>query len=78
MRSRHRATVELLLALVAAAGCVLSWLGAQSTVVVAPVLESEPKTASVQYSAPLVVLSLLLGTVAGVLAVLAVARLRRG
>jgi hypothetical protein len=78
MRSRHRATVELLLALVAAAGCVLSWLAAQSTVVVAPVLESEPKTASVQYSAPLVVLSLLLATVAGVLAVLAVARLRRG
>jgi NO-binding membrane sensor protein with MHYT domain len=32
----------------------------------------------VQYSAPLVVLSLLLATVAGVLAVLAVARLRRG
>jgi hypothetical protein len=78
MRSRHRATVELLLALVAAAGCVLSWLAAQSTVVVAPVLESEPKTASVQYSAPLLVLSLLLATVAGVLAVLAVARLRRG
>jgi hypothetical protein len=78
VNSRRRATIELLLALVAAAGCVLSWLGAQSTVVVAPVLESEPKTASVQYSAPLVVLSLLLATVAGVLAVLAVARLRRG
>jgi hypothetical protein len=78
MRSRRRATVELLVALVAAAGCVLSWLAAPSTVVVAPVLESEPKTASVQYSAPLVVLSLLLATVAGVLVVLAVARLRRG
>ena len=78
MRSRRRASVELLLALVAAAGCVLSWLAAQSTVVVAPVLESEPKTASVEYSAPLVVLSLLLATVAGVLVVVAVARLRRG
>jgi hypothetical protein len=78
MRSRRRATVELLLALVAAVGCVLSWLAAQSTVVVAPVLEGEPKTTSVVYSAPLLVLSLMLATVAGVLVVLGFARLRRG
>ena len=78
MRPRRRATVELLLALAAAAGCVLSWLAARSTVVVAPVLEGEPKTTSVTYSAPLLVLSLLLATVAGVLAVIAAARLRRG
>jgi hypothetical protein len=77
MRSRRRASVELLLAVVAAAGCVLSWLAARSTVVVAPVLESEPKTTSVVYSAPLLVLSLMLATVAGVLAVIGVARLRR-
>jgi hypothetical protein len=78
MTSRRRATFELLLAVIAAAGCVLSWLAAQSTVVVAPVLEGEPKTTSVIYSAPLLVLSLMLATVAGVLAVIAVARLRRG
>jgi hypothetical protein len=78
MSPRRRSTIELLLALVAAAGCVLCWLGAQSTVVVAPVLESEPMTTSVEYSAPLLVLSLILATVAGVLVVVAVARLRRG
>jgi hypothetical protein len=72
-----RARIELLVAAVAAVGCVLSWLGASSTVVVAPVLDGEPPTTSVAYSAPLLVLSLLLATVAGVLAVLGIARLRR-
>jgi len=41
-----RARVELALALVAAAGCVLSWLGARDTVSVAPVLFVEPQAAS--------------------------------
>lgn len=77
MTARRRATLELLVAIVAAAGCVLSWLGAQSTVAVAPVIEGEPMTTSVIYSAPLLVLSLILATVAGVLAVLGVAGLRR-
>jgi hypothetical protein len=72
-----RARVELALAVVAAAGCVLSWLAASSTVVVAPVLDGQPSTTSVVYSAPLLVLSLILATVAGVLAVLGIARLRR-
>ncbi len=73
-----RSWIELVLAVVVAAGCVLSWLAASSTVVVAPVLDGEPMTTSVVYSAPLMVLSLLLATVAGVLAVIGVARLRRG
>ena len=77
MRSWGRATLELLLALAAAAGCVLSWLAARSTVEVPPILDGEPWTTSVVYSPPLVVLSLLLATVAGVLVVLAVAALRR-
>jgi len=72
-----RARVELALAVVAAAGCVLSWLGARETVIVAPVLSGEPQTTSVIYHPPLLALSLLLATAAGVLAVLAVARLRR-
>jgi hypothetical protein len=72
-----RARIELLVAVAAAVGCVLSWLGASSTVVVAPVLDGEPSTTSVAYSAPLLVLSLLLATVAGVLAVLGVTGLRR-
>jgi len=77
MTARRRATLELLLAIVAAAGCVLSWLAARSTVAVAPVIEGEPMTTSVIYSAPWLVLSLILATVAGVLAVLGVAGLRR-
>lgn len=72
-----RARIELVLAVVAAAGGVASWLAASATVVVAPVLEGEPKTTSVMYDAPLVVLSLFLATVAGVLAVVGIARLRR-
>ena len=67
---------ELVLAVVAAVGSVLSWLAASSTVVAAPVLDGEPQTASVVYSPPLLVLALFLATVAGVLVVLAVARLR--
>jgi len=78
MRALRRATVELVVALVAAVGCLLCWLAASSTVVVAPVLASEPKTTSVVYSPPLLVLSLILATVAGVLVVLGIARLRRG
>ena len=73
-----RARVELVLAVVAAVGSVLGWLAAGSTVVVAPVLDGEPKTPSVVYSPPLLMLSLFLAAVAGVLAVVAIARLRRG
>jgi hypothetical protein len=73
-----RARVELVLAVVAAVGSVLSWLAAGSTVVVAPVVDGEPNTPSVVYSPALLVLSLFLAAVAGVLAVVAIARLRRG
>jgi uncharacterized membrane protein YidH (DUF202 family) len=62
---------------VAAVGCVLSWLAARSTVEVAPVLDGQPMTTSVVYSPPLLMASLFLATVAGVLAVLGVARWRR-
>jgi hypothetical protein len=72
-----RARIELVLAVVAVVGCVLSWLAASSTVVVAPVLDGEPQTTSVAYSPPLLVLALILATVAGVLGVVAVARWRR-
>jgi len=72
-----RARIELVLAVVAAAGCVLSWLAARSTVEVAPVLDGQPMTTSVVYSPPLLVASLFLATVAGVLAVLGVRRMRR-
>jgi hypothetical protein len=72
-----RARIELLLAVVAAVGCALAWLAARSTVEVAPVLDGQPMTTSIVYSPPLLVASLFLATVAGVLAVLGVAGLRR-
>jgi len=71
------AVVELVLALAAAAGSVVSWLASISTVDVPPIIDGEPVTISTVYSPPLLTLSLLLATVAGVLAVLGVARLRR-
>lgn len=74
---RRRAVLELVVAVVAAVGCVLSWLAAMSTVEVAPVLDGEPATTAVSYSAPLLVLALALAGLAGVLTVLGIARLRR-
>ncbi|MDY6998302.1 MAG: hypothetical protein SW019_17015 [Actinomycetota bacterium] len=77
MSRRGALVVLLLLAVPAAAGSVLSWLAASREVTVAPVLDGEPATVSVVYYAPLVTLSLLLATAAGVLAVVAIAQLRR-
>jgi hypothetical protein len=70
--------IELLLAVAAAVGSVLSWIGASATVSVPPILEGEPWTTQVEYSAPLVLLSLALATIAGVLIVLGAARLVSG
>ncbi|MGV0836629.1 hypothetical protein [Mycolicibacterium thermoresistibile] len=78
MTGRRTAVVLLVLALGCAVAAVASWLAASSTVMVAPVLDGEPETASVVYSAPLLALALLLATAAGVLAVLGGTRLRRG
>ncbi|OBB72272.1 putative transmembrane protein [Mycolicibacterium flavescens] len=72
-----RAALELVLAVAAAVGSVLSWLAAPTTVAVPPVLEGEPQTTSVEYSAPMVGLALLLAAVAGVFVVLAIAHWRR-
>lgn len=77
VRERRRATVELVLAVVAAAGAVGSWFAARSMVTVAPILPNEPQTTSVALSPPMLALTLLLATVAGVLAVVGVARRRR-
>ncbi len=78
MRSNRRALVELALACLAAVGCGASWLQARSTVDVAPVTAGQPTTTSVVYHPPMLTLALLLAALAGVLAVVAVARLRRG
>jgi len=73
----RRVLAELAAALVAVFGSVLSWQASRSTVTVAPVAEGVESIESVRYSAPLLALSLLLATVAGVLLVLAVTRIRR-
>lgn len=77
MRASARAVVELGLACVAALGCAFAWSGVRSTVLVAPVADGQPVTTSVAYDAPLLVLTLLLATAAGVLAVIGAAGLRR-
>jgi hypothetical protein len=75
--ARLRAVIELALACAAVVGCALSWSAVRSTVAVAPVAEGQPVTMSVAYDPPLLLLTLLLATAAGMLAVVGVARLRR-
>jgi hypothetical protein len=75
--ARFRAFVELALACAAALGCAASWSAVRSTVPVAPVAKGEPVTAAVVYDPQLLLLTLLLATLAGILAVVGVARLRR-
>jgi hypothetical protein len=77
VNTRTRATIELVLAGVAAIGTVACWLAAASTVVVAPILPTEPAKTSVVYSPTLIALAFLLAILAGVLAVVGVVRLRR-
>ncbi|KUI29957.1 hypothetical protein AU196_03465 [Mycobacterium sp. IS-1742] len=77
MSARTRALLELVLAAAAALGCLASWAAAGRPATAAPVLPGEPETVVTVYSAPLLVLALLLATLAGVLTVVAVARLRR-
>ncbi|WP_205876317.1 hypothetical protein [Mycobacterium camsae] len=72
-----RATVELALAAAALVATGVSWLQTRSTIAVAPVADGQPATMSVVYDPQQWVLTLLLATVAGILAVLGVIRLWR-
>ena len=67
----------LVLAVLAAVGSVVSWLAATSIADVAPVIPGEPVKTSVLYDPSFVTVSLLLATLAGVLAVVGTARWRR-
>jgi hypothetical protein len=75
--ARLRAVVELLLACAAAVGCAASWAAVRTTVAVAPILKDQPATTSVIYDPSMLLVTLLLATVAGMLAVVGIARLRR-
>ncbi|MDI3312797.1 MAG: hypothetical protein QJR12_00470 [Mycobacterium sp.] len=77
MTARSRAVAELGLAAAAAAGCAVSWVNVRSTVPVAPIVDGQPVIMSVVYNPPLLLLTLLLATLAGVLAVTGAAGLRR-
>lgn len=72
-----RALVELALAAAAAAGCAMSWLQVRYLVLVAPVIDGEPATASVTYHPRMLLLAWVLATAAGVLAAIGAARLLR-
>jgi NO-binding membrane sensor protein with MHYT domain len=74
---RLRAVVELALAATAVLGCVICGAAVRSTVAVAPVIDGQPVTTSVVYDPSLLLLTLVLATVTGVLAVVGIARLRR-
>lgn len=70
-------TVLLLVGVAVIAAAVLCWLQVTSLVDVPPVIEGEPATVSVVYDPPLMMLSWVLATLGGVLAVLGVAGLLR-
>ena len=75
--ARFPAFIALALACGAVVGCAVSWSAVRSTVAVAPVVDGQPVTTSVVYDPQLLLLTLLLATVACILAVVGVARLRR-
>jgi hypothetical protein len=76
--ARYRALVELFLAGAALVGAAVSWAHARHTVAVAPVADGQPFTTSLVYTPALLLLTLVLVTTAGVLEVVAIARLWRG
>lgn len=77
MTTRYRALVEIAVACVALVGAGVSWLNARHTVRVAPVADGQPSTWSLVYDPQLLLLTMVLITAAGVLAVVGIARLRR-
>lgn len=72
-----RHAIQLVLAVLALAGAVITALQARGVVPVAPVADGEPSTTSFAFDPPLMMLTWLLVTTGGVLAVLGIAGLRR-
>ena len=77
MIARYRALVELVLALAALVCAGLSWSHARHTVAVAPIADGQPVTTSLVYDPQQLLMTMLMATLAGVLAVVGAARLRR-
>jgi NO-binding membrane sensor protein with MHYT domain len=74
---RYRALLELGLALAALAGAGVTWSHARHTVGVAPIADGQPSTTSLVYDPQQLLLTMLLAMLAGILLVVATARLRR-
>ena len=72
-----RHIIQVVLAALALAAAVVTGLSARSVAVVAPVTDGQPSTTSAVFDPPLMMLTWLLVTSAGVLAVLGVAGLVR-
>ncbi len=77
MTVSYRALVELVLAVTAVVGSGVSWSRSHHTVAVAPIADGQPFTTSMVYDPQLLLLTLVLLTSAGLLAVAGVARLCR-
>lgn len=77
MTAGYRAVIELAVAVAALAGSGVSWMRSHHPVSVAPIAEGQPFTTSVVYDPQLLLLTLVLLTSAGVLAVVGATRLRR-
>ena len=77
MIGRYRAVIELGLAVLIFVGAEVSWWRSRYTVPVAPITDGQPITMSVVYDPQQLLLTLLLATLAGILAVVGAARLRR-
>jgi hypothetical protein len=73
--TRH--VVQLGLAVLAALGAMMACSQVRSRVDVAPITDGQPATVSVVYDPPLMMLTWLLATVAGVLLVVGLSGLRR-
>jgi hypothetical protein len=74
---RYRAAIELALACAALTGGLVTWSRTHHVVAVAPIADGQPFTTSTVYDPQLLLLTLILLTSAGVLAVVGIARLRR-
>ncbi|BDB40398.1 MULTISPECIES: hypothetical protein [Mycobacterium] len=72
-----RVFIELVLAGAALVATGVSWGHTRSMVVVAPVADGQPSTLSMVYDPQQLVLTMLLATVAGIFAVVGLARWRR-
>lgn len=77
MTVSFRAIVELGLAVATFVGSGVTWSHSHHTVAVAPIADGQPFTTSVVYDPQLLLLTLVLLTSAGLLAVVGAARLRR-